>query len=274
MFSNKKFIAVVTLLVIFGCTFEAAAGNAFLSWRIFSNFSDTRESIAKAKAEEERKAAAEKKAAAERKIAAAKKAAAEKKATERKAAAEKKAAAKKAAADKKAAEERRIATERALENLSEFAANACHKIAWYLPNRLVDLLDCFSIEAGIGEIGLNVQFTRYATFGAGIGYSGMIGWSNNRQLGVYTQRIWNADFLNVNGSEVYRENVLGNYKPFFQTNSGLIDMDYYCNSRAVDPYAIGVRAGFYPTIQFQFHPVELADFVAGLLFIDFKNDDK
>ena len=79
MFSNKKIIAVLTLSVIFGCTFEAAAGN--FNWNFFSNFADTRESLTKEKSEKETKAAAEKKAAEE-------KAAAEKKAAEEKAAAE------------------------------------------------------------------------------------------------------------------------------------------------------------------------------------------
>lgn len=300
MFVNKKVVLGVMLLTICACGLELFAGDSYLGWRLYSKFSETRESIArKAQAEKEeraknvaeiRKAAEEAKKVAEE----AEKAAieAEKAAAEiEKAAAEKKIAkaekteeavkaeeAKKAAAEaeaKKIAEAKRAEKFRAFTNaMSKGLSVAGNKILWYLPNRLVDLLDCFTLEAGVGEGGLNLQLTRYATFGANIGYSGMIGWSFNRQIGVYTQRIWNADFLHINGSDISRKSVLGNYRTVFRVHNGPADIEYLIGEQAFDPYAIGVRAGCYFNFQFQFHPVELADFAAGLLFIDFKKDDK
>ena len=148
------------------------------------------------------------------------------------------------------------------------------KILWYIPNRLSDLMDVFTVELGAGELGLDLQLTRYLTLGAGVGKSYMLGWSIFNQHGIYGQQGWYADFLNLRASEIRREQVCGMYMPLYRYSRGSVDIGEMGKSKAEDPYAIGVRIGCYLNFKFQIHVTELADFVAGIFFIDFKDDDR
>ena len=205
---------MVMLLALAGWGFELTAGNSYLSWRIYSRFSETKENQT---GNSEQKHSSSKPAAKQR--------------------------------------------------------STGSQILWYLPNRLVDLLDCFTFEVGGGEYSLDLQFTRFATFGGNIGYSGMLGWSANRQLGLYTQRIWNADFLNLNISETNRKSILGNYVKIYSSKKGAVSIENMIDEGAFDPFAIGARIGCYFTVNFLFHPVEFADFLAGWFLVDFREDD-
>ena len=148
------------------------------------------------------------------------------------------------------------------------------KILWYIPNRLSDLMDIFTVELGAGELGVDLQLTRHLTFGAGVGKSYMLGWSIFNQHGIYSQLGWYADFLNLRASEIRREQVCGMYMPLYRYSRGSVDIGEMGKSKAEDPYAIGVRIGCYLNFKFQIHVTELADFVAGIFFIDFKDDDR
>ena len=134
-------------------------------------------------------------------------------------------------------------------------------------------MDVFTLEVGIGEIGLDLQLTRFATFGGGIGNSYMLGWSIYNQHGIYHQRGWYGDFLTYRSSDVQRQAVNGVYVPFYKMDNGRVDVGKMDRAGAEDPYAIGVKACCLLGLKFQIHAVELADFVAGLVFIDFKDDD-
>jgi len=123
-------------------------------------------------------------------------------------------------------------------------------------------------------LGLDLQLTRYLTFGAGVGKSYMLGWSIFNQHGIYSQLGWYADFLRYRASDIRREQICGAYTPFSKYDRGLVDIEEMNNAKAEDPYAIGLRIGCYLNLKFQIHVTELADFVAGIFFIDFKDDDR
>ena len=148
-----------------------------------------------------------------------------------------------------------------------------HQLLWYIPNRLVDLADCFTVELSAGEIALDAYLTRYATVGGGIGYSALLGWSGDyRAYGAYTQRGWNGDFFPLNACEIQRDNLFGSYNSARAVNCGLANCENMKNLQE-DPYAIGGKAAFWFGVKLQFHPVQFADFLTGLFFIDICDDD-
>lgn len=149
-----------------------------------------------------------------------------------------------------------------------------HQLLWYVPNRLVDLADCFTVELGAGEVAMDLYLTRYATLGGGVGYSATLGWiGNERVYGGYTQRSWNGEFFPKSYYEIQRDNLFGTYNSIRTTNKGNANCK---DMKALheDPYAIGVKAAFWGGIKFQFHPVQFADFFCGLFFFDICDDDK
>ena len=147
-------------------------------------------------------------------------------------------------------------------------------ILWYIPQRLSDLMDIVTVEAGVGEIGVEFFLTRYAAFGAGIGQGYMLGWSINDQHGIYWQRGWYGSFLNRRSFDIFRKTVCGRYVDLYGDASGKIDAGRMKIEKAEDPYAIGVKVGCYFSLNFQFHPTELVDFLSGIFCLDIKDDDK
>ena len=260
---RKSFLTISLLLVIGAGSFDLHAGNAYLGWRFFSKFNESREGKVQREAEEKREA--EERAAAEEK-----RIAEEKREAEERAAAEEK----RIAEEKREAEENARAFEQFCKDTGNFFSAVGHGIVWYLPNRLSDIVDCFTVEAGIGEIGFNLYLTRYATFGAGVGHSYMTGWSVNDQNGLYCEQSWYANFLQLCKGDTSRRTICGDYVQFYRYSNGAVDISQMISEKAEDPFAIGVKAACYVGFKFQFHPVELADCLAGFLFIDFRGDDE
>ena len=147
-------------------------------------------------------------------------------------------------------------------------------ILWYIPQRLSDLMDIVTVEAGVGEIGAEFLLTRYVAFGAGIGQGYMLGWSVNDQHGIYWQRGWYGSFLNRRSFDIFRKTVCGRYVDLYGNGSGKIDTGRMKIEKAEDPYAIGVKVSCYFSLNFQFHPTELVDFLSGIFCLDIKDDDK
>lgn len=153
--------------------------------------------------------------------------------------------------------------------------NLGYNILWYLPNRLLDLADCFTIEFEAGDYGADVYLTRYANIGAGAGYSYGMGWSHGRQYGFFNEPNYNANFLCFGTESKQRKNILGSYKYFNYTNTSCADIFMFPDTlKHEDPYAIGAKVSFLVGAKVQFHPVEFADFIAGLFLFDISNDDR
>ena len=184
----------------------------------------------------------------------------------------------KAEAEKKAEKETQKAnlnnSEEEENSFCNFLATVGKNILWYIPKRLSDFMDIFTIEAGVGEIGAGIQLTRYASFGAGVGQRYMLGMSLNDQYGIYKQSGWYADIMRFSASDIQRKNVIGGYLPFLTFDSKMVNIDRMRAEKAVDPYAIGFNIGCYVDFKFQIHPLELADFFTGIFCYDLSEDDK
>ena len=152
--------------------------------------------------------------------------------------------------------------------------SVCSKILWYLPNRVMDFLDCFTVEVSAGDAALQLYLTRYATFGGSVGQPVVGSWSYNRHYGFYTERCWRTDLFQYHAHEIWRKPVWGNFSEQREIIKGIVDIQKMEDAGMEDPYAIGVKGGCIISLKFQIHPVELADFFAGLAGYDFKDDDK
>ena len=137
-------------------------------------------------------------------------------------------------------------------------------------------MDIFTFEVGAGEIELELFLTRYAAFGAGVGQSYTLGWSVNDQHGIYWQRGWYASVMNRRGYEITRSTVrdCGEYVDFYGQGFRKLDAEQMKKKKMEDPYAIGVKAGCYFSLNFQIHPEEFIDFLCGIICLDTKDDDK
>lgn len=150
------------------------------------------------------------------------------------------------------------------------------KVLLYLPDRLLDLTDILSFDAhlGLGAFA-NLHFTRAVQFGLGARGVGGIGWHDHRSLGVQGQAESGAVLPGV-GAQAYSGSIAGT-SGVFATSDATAGVhrpsnrvyqqlrDYWAVGAAVTVGAVGV--------DFDLHPVELADFFVGIAGFDLLHDD-
>ncbi|MGQ0551657.1 MAG: hypothetical protein ACT4PU_00380 [Planctomycetota bacterium] len=150
------------------------------------------------------------------------------------------------------------------------------KVLWYLPDRVLDILDVFSFDVhfGLGAF-VNVHLTRFFQGGAGFRSVGGIGWHRHRSLGLMAQaeagivfpvagtQAYGGSIIGTSGIIVGSDSLAGMHRPsaeFYQEYR-----DYWAIGAAVTAAIVGV--------DFDFHPVQLADALVGFAAVDFLNDD-
>jgi hypothetical protein len=141
----------------------------------------------------------------------------------------------------------------------------------WLPNRLLDVSDVFSVELGVGsEFSLEVDVTKCLGFGGSFGDKYFIHKGYARQYGGGYTSGWNYQNLCLLTEKRYVEDTFGTTKGYFLPRKplGLPDYDFTYKEDIRDFWAVGVKAGWLFSIDFQAHPLEIADLVAGIFFID------
>ncbi len=150
------------------------------------------------------------------------------------------------------------------------------KVIMYIPNRIVDLFDIFSIEVETGATAkCGFRLTHAFGIGAGIGPSGKLSKDFNRTYGVSLNNGYQAYFLAMGVGDETREYTYGNLPPYwyqydgFQVPSDRIFAvekvkDYWCLEAGVSLLAGGKVA---------LHPLNIADFVCGIFFYDLLGND-
>lgn len=131
---------------------------------------------------------------------------------------------------------------------SEGELSILRKILWYLPNRVIDLVDIVKIDVGVGSsAGGLVRLSRYGQIGA-------------RYVHPLSVRV------GMRGREL----------PFFferESEYGFCSSFNQSEARHVTPLEIGIGAdlgiGAYIGVSID----ELADFLLGFFFLDLKHDD-
>lgn len=152
------------------------------------------------------------------------------------------------------------------------------KFALYLPNRLLDILDMFSVTLGVGPvIEARLMGTRLADVGAGYSATTIKLYKDfNRQYGIGVEDGWYWSFVFIGEEE-------------FTIRQGTLLIDKYVECRAGIPtpemraynfftgprdyWAIGGALGFGIDGGLYIHPVEWIDCALGFFMIDIRQDD-
>ena len=162
-------------------------------------------------------------------------------------------------------------------------------ILLWLPNRVLDFCDIFSWGIGVGGGKADIRITRAIEFGAGDGFAVMLHRDDfNRQFGISLEQGHNLNFLYF-GCEEYRVDEVcplhfwdfpvdtdhdyktkktASYDYFGWTSPD--ERVYNWKTGKRDWWEIGAEIHAGIAARFAIHPVEIADFIAGIFFIDFK----
>ena len=152
------------------------------------------------------------------------------------------------------------------------------KIAFYIPNRILDAFDFVSVNLGIGPAAeARLMFTRYCDIGAGYSAGTAKAFKDyNRQYGGGIEEGWYWSLICA-GEEEYRmvdsTPMVDKYVERFAGVPNPLTRTYNPINGPRDFWAIGGSLGFLLDGNLYIHPVELADFVLGFFFIDIKDDD-
>lgn len=149
-------------------------------------------------------------------------------------------------------------------------------ILLYLPDRLLDLCDVLSFDVHVGPgLFVNLHLTRAVQLGAGGRGVAGLGWHDHRSLGVLTMteselvlpgfgtNAFAGMAAGTSGVQLVSAAQGGLHRP----SNALYQeyRDYWAAGVAVTAVLVG--------IDFDLHPVELADFLVGFSTVDFLRDD-
>ncbi len=152
-------------------------------------------------------------------------------------------------------------------------------IAFYIPNRIMDALDMFSVEVGFGPTArIELMATEYVKGGFGVGATARAVKSYNRQYGFCVQNGWYYQIVAVGGEEMDRPDDWRTrwVQRFRESRHGLPDFDdniYNVYEGARDFWRIGGALGLGIEAEVYLHPLDIADFITGFFFIDLHGDD-
>ena len=151
------------------------------------------------------------------------------------------------------------------------------EISCYIPNRLMDVLDMFSIDLKSGAfIGAGFQITKAFGVGGQIGYNAGLYKDFNRQYGIAFENGYQAQLGFMTAEDISIFNPIGNVKTYWQHGNNFPDVNNKIYDRftgARDYWAIEVYAYCLVGAKVAIHPLEIADFFAGLICKDPKKDD-
>lgn len=151
------------------------------------------------------------------------------------------------------------------------------RLAWYIPDRLLDLLDIFSLNISIGpQIGVSSWNTRAIQTTLYAGKTVSFGWSQKRNLGISEESSAEYAFLGFGGAAIHGRRIGTGRRAYAGTWNGFFvhmpNNPLYVNYR--DYWSNGGKVGFVLIgAEVELHYTEIADFFAGFFFIDFMGDD-
>ena len=152
------------------------------------------------------------------------------------------------------------------------------KLALYIPNRIMDALDSFSVNLGVGPtVEARLMFTRFCDIGAGWSGSTYKAFKDhNRQYGAGVEEGWYWSFIFVSEEQYTLTDSLGTVKRYSEDRTGIPQpdtrtYDFFTGQR--DFWAIGGSLGLLVDGSVYIHPTEWVDLGLGFFLIDFRNDD-
>jgi hypothetical protein len=147
----------------------------------------------------------------------------------------------------------------------------------YIPNRIIDATDIFTMSLGAGGHGaLDVHLTRYFQLGGWHGPNYFITKGYARQYGGGYQHGTEAGILCFNYNETFITENFGTVREYYidKTEFGMANYEISAyENNDVDFWGIGAHVGWLVNVSVNIHPLEIADFVTGLVFYDLMGDD-
>jgi len=151
------------------------------------------------------------------------------------------------------------------------------RILLYIPNRFVDATDIMTFNVSSGDFfEWQMQATRYVQFGGFTGENNVIGGAYRRQFGSWHKNserfgfgFWEKEVTVVDDTSGNVKEYLINFPHFLVANRRLDAFTY----SDVDFWEAGFNIGWFIGFGFAMHPLEFADFFAGIFLCDPSNDD-
>lgn len=160
----------------------------------------------------------------------------------------------------------------------ELHAQWVDKVTLYVPNRILDLLDVFSLDIGGGPAArAELRFTHAAQVGGGFGYTANLVKDTNRQYGYAMQNGWSGFLPGIAAEDTERRPTSSLVQEYWVNMEGFpnpAEPIYDLRKGARDYWEIGGTLGLgLIEARVSIHPVDILDAVLGFFFIDIKGDD-
>ena len=152
------------------------------------------------------------------------------------------------------------------------------KVTLYFPNRILDLLDSFSLNIGVGLTAhAALRATHEVEIGGGFSATAQMIKDHNRQYGFARRNGAYSEIGPIVSTNMERRPAFLLAKEYWWDKDGLIspsDEIFLPKEGAIDFWEIGGSLGLgVIEADVSIHPVEILDAVLGFLFIDICDDD-
>ena len=151
------------------------------------------------------------------------------------------------------------------------------KLVLYVPNRIVDMFDLFTLNVGIGpKAQLELMCTKMVAGGFSVGTSAMLYKDCNRQYGWGLQNGWHWQLPGAMQEDIERLETSRLVKSYWESFAGIpvpSQKIYAYNEGARDYWQIGGALGLLVCGEVYVNPIEWVDFALGFFFLDIKDDD-
>ena len=152
------------------------------------------------------------------------------------------------------------------------------RLTLYLPNRVMDLLDTFTLNIGGGPTAhAELYCTQACKAGGGISYIFMLMKDHNRQYGWAAQNGFAWYLPGLTQEDIERKPASYFVQEFWHNHAGFPDLHdaiYEPRKGARDYWEIGGSIGAaILDVTVSINPVEIADAVLGFFFLDICHDD-
>ena len=152
------------------------------------------------------------------------------------------------------------------------------KISLYFPNRVLDILDAFSLNIGVGLTAhASLRATHEIEIGGGVSNTAQMIKDHNRQYGFASRNGYYSGIGPYISTNMERRPAILLAKEYWWDQDGLVspsDDHFLPKEGAVDFWEFGGSLGLgVIEADVSIHPVEILDAVLGVFFIDICDDD-
>ena len=157
-------------------------------------------------------------------------------------------------------------------------SNWVDKVALYFPNRVLDILDAFSLNIGLGLTAhASLRVTHELEIGGGVSNTAQMIKDYNRQYGFAARNGYYSGIGPLVSANMERRPAILLAKEYWWDKDGLVtpsEEHFLPKEGVVDFWEIGGSLGFgVLEADVSIHPVEILDAVLGVFFIDICEDD-